>query len=151
MKVVVSDIDGTLANCEHRRHYVHLLPNVSKKNRRWDLFNKEIPNDAVYEDVLWLYRLLQDVGCKMVLATGRNEDDRVTTEQWLHKHNIVYDALYMRKSKDFRDDSIVKSEILEQIKKEHGVPYLWLDDRSKVVDAIRKAGIRVLQVAPGDF
>lgn len=150
MKVVVSDIDGTLANCEHRRHHVRLLPNVPKKNRRWDLFNKGIPNDTVYEDVLWLYRLLHSSGCKMVLATGRNEDDRVTTEQWLNKHNIVFDALYMRKSKDFRDDSIVKEEILEQIKKEYGVPYLWLDDRSKVVDAIRKAGIRVLQVAPGD-
>jgi hypothetical protein len=57
----------------------------------------------------------------------------------------------MRAEKDYRKDSIVKVELLEQIRKDFANPWLWVDDRQQVVDAIRGEGIRVLQVAPGDF
>ena len=151
-KIIVFDIDGTLANCEHRRKYVRTDPITGKKSRRWDLFNKEIPNDTVYSDIRWLFQLLaENVECTMLIATGRNEDDRIATSKWLTDHEIYYDQLYMRKSGDYRDDAIVKTEILYQIDREYGTPYLWLDDRTKVVNAIRNEGIRVLQVQPGDF
>ena len=57
----------------------------------------------------------------------------------------------MRAEKDNRKDSIVKVELLQQIRKDYGEPFLWFDDRSQVVNAIRAQGVRVLQVAPGDF
>jgi hypothetical protein len=57
----------------------------------------------------------------------------------------------MRRAKDYRADSIVKTELLDQIRQWHGEPFVWLDDRNQVVDAIRAAGVRVLQCAPGDF
>jgi hypothetical protein len=57
----------------------------------------------------------------------------------------------MRSIGDFRKDSIVKVELLQQIIYDYGKPYLWFDDRQQVVDAIRAEGVRVLQVAPGDF
>jgi FMN phosphatase YigB (HAD superfamily) len=151
-KIIVFDIDGTLANCEHRRHYVRTDPVTGKKNRRWDLFNKGIPHDSVYQDLHWLFQLLMaQEECIMLIATGRNEENREETTRWLTDHDLYFYQLYMRKSGDHRDDAIVKFEILEQIKSEYGTPYLWFDDRTKVVNAIRKAGIRVLQVQPGDF
>jgi hypothetical protein len=57
----------------------------------------------------------------------------------------------MRSAGDYRQDSIVKVELLQQIREKHGEPFLWIDDRQQVVDAIRAEGVRVLQVAPGDF
>jgi hypothetical protein len=57
----------------------------------------------------------------------------------------------MRAEKDNRKDSIVKVEFLHDITRDWGWPYLWVDDRQQVVDAIREQGVRVLQVAPGDF
>lgn len=150
-KIIVFDIDGTLANCEHRRHYVRPDPITGKKNRRWDLFNKGIPNDTAYFDIRWLYQLLHEQQCTMLIATGRNEENRIETVRWLTDYDIYFSQLYMRKSGDYRDDAIVKTEILDQIKSDYGTPYLWFDDRTKVVNAIRNAGIRVLQVQPGDF
>jgi hypothetical protein len=64
---------------------------------------------------------------------------------------VDFNALYMRSHSDHRQDSIVKVELLAQIRKDFGEPYLWFDDRKQVVDAIRAEGVRVLQVAPGDF
>ena len=64
--------------------------------------------------------------------------------------NYVYD-LFMRNEKDYRSDAIVKVELLNGIKALYGTPWLWFDDRQQVVDAIRAQGVRVMQVAPGDF
>ena len=69
----------------------------------------------------------------------------------MQKFDVVFDALYMRQQGDYRQDSIVKVELLQQIRDKYGNPYLWFDDRQQVVDAIRAAGVKVLQVAPGDF
>lgn len=57
----------------------------------------------------------------------------------------------MRPAGDHRQDNIVKVELLAEIRKDFGNPFLWFDDRNQVVDAIRAEGVRVLQVAPGDF
>jgi hypothetical protein len=73
------------------------------------------------------------------------------TNTWLNTNGIFFDDLYMRGHRDHRQDSIVKVELLERIRAEHGEPWLWFDDRNQVVDAIRAQGVRVMQVAPGDF
>ena len=57
----------------------------------------------------------------------------------------------MREVNDYRDDGIIKKELLADITEKHGKPFMWFDDRNRVVDAVREEGIRVLQVAPGNF
>jgi hypothetical protein len=57
----------------------------------------------------------------------------------------------MRSEYDMRKDSIVKEEIYRQeILGRYNV-WLVLDDRNQVVDMWRNLGLRVLQVAPGNF
>jgi predicted ATPase len=87
----------------------------------------------------------------LVFCSGRGEEQRAVTEKWLADNKFTYEGLYMRAAGDYRQDSIVKVELLEQIREKHGEPYLWIDDRNQVVDAIREQGIRVIQVAQGDF
>jgi phosphoglycolate phosphatase-like HAD superfamily hydrolase len=145
VKIILFDIDGTLANCEHRRHY------VASKPKNWPAFNRAMKHDTPHDDIIYLYKLLEENKNIMLIASGRGDDDRAVTEEWLKNHGIVPQKLYMRKSKDSRSDDIVKEEILEQVRKDFGEPYLWFDDRNQVVNAIRANGIRVLQVAPGDF
>jgi hypothetical protein len=144
-KIIVCDIDGTIADIEHRRHFVRTKP------RNWPAFNKAMVHDTPHTDIIWLYKLMQDADCTMLIASGRGEEDRAKTESWLAAQDIKWVKLYMRPAKDSRRDDIIKAEILEQIRTEFGEPYMWIDDRQQVVDAIRAAGIRVLQVAPGDF
>jgi hypothetical protein len=143
-KVVVFDLDGTLANADHRMHWVSSHP------KNWKACDAAIPQDIVHSDIAWILDFLP-LDTRIILCTGRSENVREVTEAWLRDNHIEYNALYMRPSGDFRKDSVVKVELLQQIINDYGKPYLWFDDRQQVVDALRAQGIRVLQVAPGDF
>lgn len=143
--VVVFDVDGTLANIEHRRTYVQTKP------RNWNAFNAAIIYDKPYEDIVALSNIMHGAGYSIILCSGRSEDTREVTHNQMVKFGVPYKALYMRKEKDYRDDGIVKVELLHQIRKDHGEPFLWFDDRNRVVEAIRAEGVRVLQVAEGNF
>lgn len=145
MKVFVFDIDGTLANNQHRTHWISSYP------KNWKACDAAIPYDTPHQDIIWLLDTLVRPDSRIILCTGRSESTRQVTEEWLKKHSVYWDNLYMRKDGDYRKDSIVKVELLKQITFDYAKPYIWFDDRQQVVDAIRDQGIRVLQVAPGDF
>lgn len=145
-KIIVMDIDGTLANVDHRRQF------IATKPKNWAAWNKAMSRDTVHEDIRWLLDSIRNRNnTQIIVCSGRGEETRAVTEQWLSDNNIYFLALFMRKEKDYRKDSIVKVELLQQIREQFGEPFLWFDDRQQVVDAIRAEGVRVLQVAPGDF
>lgn len=144
MKTIVCDIDGTVANIEHRRRY------VATKPKNWKAFNAGMAQDTVYADIQWMITKLS-MYSNLVFCSGRGEEQRAVTEKWLADNKFTYEGLYMRAVGDYRQDSIVKVELLQQIREKHGEPFLWIDDRNQVVDAIREQGIRVIQVAQGDF
>jgi len=141
---VVVDVDGTLANTSHRKHF------VENKPKDWAAWNAGMANDTCHEDIRQLVTELS-LRREVIICTGREDTYRDVTEKWLNDHQIPFDRVFMRRAKDYRTDSIVKTELLDQIRQWHGDPFLWIDDRNQVVDAIRAAGVRVLQVAPGDF
>lgn len=142
---IVFDIDGTLADITHRRHY------VASKPKNWKAFNAGMARDGVNWEIRFLLKTFWDLRHTIILCSGRESAMRDVTEEWLFQNEIPFTKLLMRKHGDFRADNFVKVELLAQIREEFGEPYLWFDDRNQVVDAIRAEGIRVLQVAPGDF
>jgi hypothetical protein len=145
---IIFDIDGTLANIDHRRHW------VASKPKNWPAFNRAMVYDTPNEDIVWMAKTFHAAGCQILVASGRNEDDRLVTENWLNSVATlqgIWIKLYMRSSKDYRSDDIVKSEILDQMLTDGFHPTLAVDDRSQVVKMWRARGLRCLQVAPGDF
>ena len=144
-KIVVADIDGTIADINHRRHH------VMNDKKDWQAFNDAMIDDTPNHDVVWVLQSLQQKGVVTILCSGRGEEKRSTTELWLKLHNISYNQLYMRPAGDYRPDNEIKVELLGDIIRDHGVPYVWIDDRQQVVDAIRAQGIRVFQVDEGNF
>lgn len=140
-KAIWVDIDGTLADCSHRVHHVQ----SGKKN--WPAFFEGIPNDKPIEQIIWLSNLLFEE-LPVILCSGRSEDERIVTEAWLAKYGVSYTKLYMRQSKDYRPDHIVKLELLEHIRKDGYDIFFAIDDRQQVVDATREAGLFVLQCDP---
>lgn len=145
--LVVFDIDGTLANIEHRLHHVRQKP------KRWDLFDAGIPQDKIIEpmrEVLWSLAESENF---IVFASGRNERSREDTITWLDSVAGVWEiagtanTLYMRAAGDYRNDAIVKKEILDQIIKDYGKkPDIVFDDRPRVVRMWRENGIFVADV-----
>jgi hypothetical protein len=90
--------------------------------------------------------------CKfLVIVTGRSASVKKETERWLENHLIGWDALYMRPVGDYRNDDILKIEILAQMRKDGWEPIMVFDDRNRVVKAWRAAGVPCAQVADGDF
>lgn len=145
--LVVFDIDGTLANIEHRLDYVRSKP------KNWKAFDAGIPNDSVNYPVAEMFWALDATDQHtIVLASGRNERSRQATEDWLRKNSLnAYEKLYMRKADDFRSDDIVKQEILDQIIADYGKkPDMVVDDRPRVVRMWRDNGIFVFNVYQGE-
>lgn len=144
-RVIVFDIDGTLANMEHRRQF------VATKPKNWAAFNAGIPQDTPHEEIVFLAQTFADQGHTVLLCSGRGEDQRQVSVEQMDRFGVKFVKLFMRPKGDHRQDSIVKVELLQEIRAEFGEPFLWFDDRQQVVDAIRAEGVKVLQVAEGDF
>jgi hypothetical protein len=143
--LICFDIDGTLANIEHRLDFVRSKP------KNWPAFDAGIPNDKVNEPVAEAFRSLSAFNT-IILASGRNERSRSATEKWLQSNGFYeYEKLYMRKADDFRSDDIVKREMLDQIITDYGKkPDMVFDDRPRVVRMWRDAGIFVFNVYQGE-
>ena len=145
-KVIVFDVDGTLANINHRRHFVAMKP------KNWKAFFANMEHDTVNEDVRYILETMwEEPSNKIIICSGREIIHKPQTVRWFERNKIPYHDIYMRAEKDYRPDYQVKVELLQEIRNTYGNPYLWFDDRQQVVDAIRAQGVRVLQVDEGNF
>ncbi|MCC6315090.1 MAG: polynucleotide kinase, partial [Thermomicrobiales bacterium] len=88
----------------------------------------------------------------VLLVSGREERWRPETERWLRRHDIAYDALYLRPTGDHRRDTIVKREIYERhIARRYRVRVVF-EDRDQTVRLWRDdLGLPCFQVAWGAF
>jgi predicted kinase len=151
MRAVIFDIDGTLANIEHRLHYL-------EGDKDWAAFFDDMQDDKPIEPIAELARLLHKAvearhGLEAVLiVTARPDraDWRQTTIDWLDLHDIAYDRIYFRAEDDRRPDQLVKAEILQRILDDGYDPQLVVDDRPQVVRMWREHGLTTLQCAPDD-
>ena len=158
---IICDLDGTLANCEHRVHHVRNKP------KNWDAFYAGVRDDEVNYPVLNILnkfltpdirtRAIVPLRYNVIFCSGRPERCREDTVWWLREvahiwyseHSPVVQLL-MRKDGDRRADYIVKQEILDTHIDKDRVLFV-LDDRQQVVDMWRRNGLTCLQVAEGDF
>lgn len=143
---IMVDIDGTLANLDHRLHF------VKDGNKDWGSFFRQVDNDKVYEDVKRIVDLEFEAGTSVVLCSGRPQDQSgEATEKWLARNEIHYTTLKMRPAGNYKRDDITKAMLYRyEIKPYYNVRYV-LDDRQQVVDKWRSIGLSCFQVRPGDF
>lgn len=142
---IIVDIDGTIANINHRRKYVESKP------KDWDKFFSLMYKDKPNETVIDIIKKYKRTGEKIILCTGRMSMYEVETDNWLKKMGVHYDELFMRENGDFRADDIVKKEIYQNVIEDYYNVVLVLDDRNRVVKMWRELGLTCFQVAEGDF
>ncbi|WP_020476284.1 phosphatase domain-containing protein [Zavarzinella formosa] len=138
-KAVIFDIDGTLSDVTHRLHH------ITGNHKNYDAFFAEVGNDPVIEPVCELARVLARQGYKLILVSGRSDVVRGETVEWLGKHDVPHDELHMRKDGDYRQDFIIKSEILDALLAEGNEIAFVVDDRPSVVAMWRERGLTCLQ------
>ncbi len=131
--VVLCDIDGTLA-----------LMRSGRSPYDWKRVGEDELDVVVSCNLNYLPH-------KVILLSGRDAVCRAETEQWLALHGVQYEALLMRPVGDMRKDAIVKRELFDQhIRGKYNVLCIF-DYRNQVVEMWRAMGLKVLQVAEGDF
>lgn len=133
---IIVDVDGTLAHMDGRRPYA------------WD----RVEEDKVDEIVRLLLRIfIRGTAWHVFIFSGRDGSCYNSTAQWLQDKGIDYDELVLRPVSDRRPDTEVKRGMwAKHIKGKFCVKFV-LDDRQSVVDMWRDMGLKVLQVADGDF
>jgi hypothetical protein len=139
------DIDGTVADLTHRRVY------VASKPKNYPAFEKSIHLDTPILPIIQAVQTLYNAGWTVVMCSGRGIQSKDATEAWLRKHAVPYQAIYMRPFKVYRQDAIIKYELLQQARADGFDPDVVFDDRNQVVDMWRSNGIPCVQVAEGDF
>ncbi|MBX7147071.1 MAG: hypothetical protein K1X44_07170 [Alphaproteobacteria bacterium] len=142
--MVIFDLDGTLANIEHRIHF------IQGKKRKWRDFFAACIDDKPHEAVITILQALYPL-FKIYIVSGRSDEVRKQTEDWLRLNHVPYHHLIMRKEGDHIPDTILKISWVHQglIPKDHIL--CVFDDRNKVVKMWRDAGITCFQVVEGDF
>lgn len=163
---IIFDIDGTLADVKHRRHFLgtHGKPN-------WDGFFDAMVDDPPIASVCRLAGMISyrcdeiknwaeqgmDAGpeISIFICSGRPDSHRKQTEDWLREHvSELYHfstAVLMREAGDTRSDVVVKREMLAGIRGQGYEPLFVVDDRQRVVDMWREEGITCLQCDASDW
>jgi hypothetical protein len=137
---IICDLDGTISDPTHRQHF------LDKEPRDWDGFFKACVDDPVHEHVRQLLRMIRTHGTYIMILSGRSHAVHNLTVNWLIQKKVPYYSLTMRKEKDHRDDTIIKREMLLQLRSDGYEPIFAIDDRPSVIQMWKSEGIPVLAV-----
>lgn len=137
MPAVICDLDGTLALHEGIRNVYDATRCAEDKL-----------NTTVRRVIETYYRFLH---YQIIYLSGRDEQYRAPTMEFLRKHTCPPGPLYMRPAGDTRKDFIIKGELFNaHVRDRFRVDFI-LDDRNQVVEYWRSIGLTVFQVANGAF
>ena len=89
-----------------------------------------------------------NAGWYVIIVSGRHQKWEYDTSGWLAKHNIRYDAMYMRPDDDYSKDVELKERIYNNYIKEELEVKLAVDDNPNIVALWRRLNLPVL-VIPG--
>lgn len=143
--VAIFDIDGTIADLNHR---LHLVTSDRPKAER-DKFHVLCIEDAEIFAITSMLHALRKDGWEIWLFTARPEMSRAATMQWLQKAGIEYEVLEMRADDDHRCDVDAKRDMAA--KHDMSRVRFVVEDRQRCVDLWRSMGLICLQCDPGDY
>lgn len=113
-----------------------------------------VDDEPIWPVISILQSLRSETYWDVEIWTGRSEEVRKETVQWLRKHVAWYDDkdLRMRPVGDHRHDTVLKAEWYAQLSPADKKRLVaTFDDRDRVVQMWRDLGVTCLQVANGKF
>jgi len=144
---VVFDVDGVLADANHRQDILFSGPG-SRKN--WKAFFAAAGDDALIEEVARVTELLHP-NLAVVLLTARPTTIRDTTHTWLEQHGVRWDLLVMRPEGDFRPSPEAKRMAVHELRSAGFDLRLAFDDDRRNVDMFHDEGIPCIYIHSGYY
>lgn len=146
-KAIIVDIDGTIADMDHRLAY------KKDKEKFYDLSKYDKPMIGTIDLVK---RYAKTIDVQIIFVTSRPEFAREITMDWLEAY--VFDVspeynyiMHMRPEGDHRQDSLVKRDIYEKHVVDNYEVLFVIEDRKRVVDMWRSIGLLCLQTCEGNY
>jgi|TARA_B110000977_G_scaffold126454_1_gene161702 phosphoglycolate phosphatase-like HAD superfamily hydrolase len=147
-QTIIFDVDGTIADCEHRRHFV----DGTDSWKDWKSFREQTKFDTPVQWVCDIAKRHIALGDDVAFFSARNESERDITEQQISEWiGDDHKGLFLRPDGDFRKDDVFKGELADKFESLGGKIDIVFDDRNQVVQMWRDRGTTVVQVAEGDF
>lgn len=141
-KIVIVDLDGTLANVDHRL-------NLVRRKKKWfdrfyDLCHKDKINEWCKELILGML----SAGHEIKIVSARPQKTFMVTGKWLLDNGIPSTRVtlnLLRKDMDFTPDNELKQKWVNSKAVDKSRVLFVVDDRQRVVDMWRKEGLICLQ------
>lgn len=150
-KVVLWDIDGTLADGGHR---IHLMPEDKTHTSNFDAFNKACADDPLVPQTAAIFFALRDQMLAgeapfqdFYFLTSRCEVCHDETVEFLNKTGLGVFPMIMRNKDEHRAPVDFKSAMLDDLEAEGIDIYMAFDDDLEVVNMMKSRGIYALHVA----
>lgn len=142
MKVIIVDIDGTIADTTHRDYL--------SKEKKWEEYFERCFHDKPYEKIIDLVKLLKTKH-DILFCTGRSEVVRERTQIWLDKHGLGGILMLMRPKDNHLPDYAMKPKLIKSIGLTKEDVEFVLEDRNIMVKKWRDMGYVCLQVKNGRY
>ena len=132
--IILCDIDGVLADCSHRLHYL--------ENKDYDKFYSEeemLKDKPIPEGIDLVSYLIESPMVELHYLTGRPYRTQETTDKWLSQFSLESPLIMMRHDHDFRKSEIVKAETLDKFLENYEIgdqAIIFIDD-----DPLNVAGV----------
>lgn len=154
MSLIVFDLDGTLANCEHRMKFIRPNPAVDpvtgkKVKRRFDLFHHACVDDTVIEPVAHFYRaFVADPAVTVVVLSGRDHATYDKTVDWFVRNDLpLPDELLLKQGDQHTPDIEQKRLQADRLESKYSKPIsMVFEDRDRVVEMWKARGTFVFNV-----
>ena len=132
--IYIFDVDGTLMDIDHRRHF------VEGDKRDFKSFFAAMDQDTPRPEIFDLaHKCSQSVADEVIVVSGRNERHRLITEVQLK--DLRYRQLILRPDDNYEPDYVFKQSVLDMLIEHDLKPDMVFDDRPTVIDMWRKNGI----------
>jgi len=144
MKTIVTmDLDSTTCDTGHRHHIIDRVNGTD-----WDAYSKACVDDRLIEATATLIRQLKAAGNEIHYVTGRTEAAREETVEWLYRHELPVDGLWMDDTPDGDHFAVYGGHAQYKVARvKHveettgGKVILHVDDWSEVKVALEEEGV----------
>jgi phosphoglycolate phosphatase-like HAD superfamily hydrolase len=136
----IFDMDGTLCDTSS---VVHLIEGDDKD---YAAFHAASAGCPPRNEVVEAARAERANGRAILVVASREFIWRDLTLDWLVKHEVPYDAVYLRIVGDYRKDVAIKKDILDQIRADGFEVLVAWDDKPAVIELWRDNDIEVHDV-----
>jgi ribonucleotide monophosphatase NagD (HAD superfamily) len=136
---VVWDLDGTLSEHNYRVHFA--------KKKDYGTYYSLMHKDEPIAHSVELVKMYRDKGYALIMITGRPENYRKVTLEWLSNHGIPHDILLMRNNGEFISNAMMKLARYNESVKNHFIVKAAFDDDPKVIQMWEGLGVRTYQLS----